>query len=241
MPRSGQAVARAQAVLDVRAIGVPRPGPGRLRAVRRRPRARCSRRVSFVARDVSGVDLPDTTVYVDDVLVVTRLDDGRPHDVDPGNHTVRFPTAARRSRSSTVVIGSGEQGRTVAATFGSPQTPSAPAAASKVEPIRCTRAPAASHDASEGIAGADHRRLAAHGRRRRVRRVRAHARAVELPRCRRISARRRRATRCSRTRQRAVHMANSAGRSPGVGLAAARAYLVHQRGEEGDRPERALR
>src|SRR5664279_162893 len=44
--------------------------------------------ISFVARDKAGADLPDTTVYVDDALVVTRLDDGRPHDADPGKHVV---------------------------------------------------------------------------------------------------------------------------------------------------------
>src|SRR5262245_42266097 len=39
--------------------------------------------VIFAARDGSGADLPDTTVYIDDALVATRLDDGRPHDIDP--------------------------------------------------------------------------------------------------------------------------------------------------------------
>ena len=75
----------------------------------------CSRRSSFAARDATGADLPDTTVYIDDVLVVTRLDDGKPHDVDPGKHTVKFSNGGHDS--VTVVIGAGEQGRTVAATF----------------------------------------------------------------------------------------------------------------------------
>jgi hypothetical protein len=73
--------------------------------------------VMFAARDASGADLPDTTVYVDDMLVVTRLDDGRPHDIDPGKHNVRFSNGGH-DQTVTVVIGAGEQGRTVVATFG---------------------------------------------------------------------------------------------------------------------------
>ena len=71
--------------------------------------------VSFAARDGAGGDLPDTSVYVDDVLVVTRLD-GKPHDVDPGTHVVRF-TNAGRDQVVTVVIGSGEKGRAIAGVF----------------------------------------------------------------------------------------------------------------------------
>ncbi len=76
--------------------------------------------ISFVARDTSGADLPDTTVYVDDVLIVTRLDDGKPHEIDPGKHTVKF-TNAGRDRVVTIVIGAGEQGRTVSAQFDGPK------------------------------------------------------------------------------------------------------------------------
>jgi hypothetical protein len=78
--------------------------------------------ISFVARDTSGADLPDTTVYVDDVLIVTRLDDGKPHEIDPGKHTVKFSNAGR-DKVVTVVIGAGEQGRTVSAQFEGPQAP----------------------------------------------------------------------------------------------------------------------
>ena len=77
--------------------------------------------ISLVARDSTGADLPDTTVYIDDVLVATRLDDGRPHDVDPGKHVIRF-TNGGKDQVVTIVIGAGEQGRTVAATFGTPKT-----------------------------------------------------------------------------------------------------------------------
>lgn len=75
--------------------------------------------LSFAARDGAGADLPDTTVYVDDQLVATRLDDGKPHEVDPGKHTVRFEHAGK-STTETVVVGTGEQGRAVVATFRAP-------------------------------------------------------------------------------------------------------------------------
>ena len=81
--------------------------------------------VSLSARDGSGNDLPDTTVYIDDVLIVTRLDDGRPHDVDPGKHVIRFSNGGH-DESVTIVIGSGEQGRAVAAVFGAKPTTTMP-------------------------------------------------------------------------------------------------------------------
>jgi len=72
--------------------------------------------LTFAARDSEGHDLPDTTVYVDGVLVVTRLDDGKPHEVDPGKHTVRFEYGDRKE-TVTLVVSSGEKGRSVVATF----------------------------------------------------------------------------------------------------------------------------
>lgn len=80
--------------------------------------------VSLAARDGSGNDLPDTTVYIDDMLVATRLDDGKPHDIDPGKHVIRFNNGGH-DESVTIVLGSGEQGRSVAVVFGS--KPSSPA------------------------------------------------------------------------------------------------------------------
>lgn len=74
--------------------------------------------LNFTARDASGADLPDTSVYVDGVLIVTRLD-GNPHDVDPGAHTIKFIHGSK-DQTLTVVVGSGEKGRTVAAMFGDP-------------------------------------------------------------------------------------------------------------------------
>ena len=73
--------------------------------------------VNFVARDGNGNDLPNTSVYVDGMLVATQID-GRPVDIDPGNHTVKFSNAGK-DEIVTVVIGSGEKGRVVSARFGS--------------------------------------------------------------------------------------------------------------------------
>ncbi len=80
--------------------------------------------LSFAARDSSGADLPDTSVYVDDILVATRLDDGKPHDVDPGKHSVKFFHAGKE-QVVTIVVGTGEKGRTVAAKFVSARAPEA--------------------------------------------------------------------------------------------------------------------
>lgn len=73
--------------------------------------------LSFAARDGNGSDLPDTTVYVDDILIVTRLD-GKSHDVDPGTHSVKFSNNGK-DQVVTVVVEPGEKGRPVVATFGS--------------------------------------------------------------------------------------------------------------------------
>jgi hypothetical protein len=72
--------------------------------------------LTFVARDAGGTDLPDTTVYIDDVLVATRLDDGRPHDVDPGKHTIKFQNGSRET-TMTIVVETGEKSRTIVAAF----------------------------------------------------------------------------------------------------------------------------
>jgi hypothetical protein len=73
--------------------------------------------VTFAARDGNGADLPDTTVYVDGVLVATRLDDGRAYDVDPGPHTVKF-LHNDATKTTTVVFNVGEKGRNVPVNFG---------------------------------------------------------------------------------------------------------------------------
>jgi len=79
--------------------------------------ARTQPSIGFVARDGSGGDLPDTTVYVDEMLVATRID-GTLHELDPGKHSVKFVHAGKE-QVVTVVVGAGEKGRTISATFGS--------------------------------------------------------------------------------------------------------------------------
>jgi hypothetical protein len=97
--------------------------------------------VTFSARDSSGADLPDTTVYVDDVLIVTRLDDGKPHDIDPGKHTIRFSHDGKM-QLVTVVVGTGEKGRAVSTTFPSAIAPVTSGVAAKATPGPKTTHPA---------------------------------------------------------------------------------------------------
>lgn len=86
--------------------------------------------VSFSARDANANDLPDTSVYVDDVLFATRLDDGKSYELDPGKYTIRY-THAGKETSIRVVLNQGEKGRVLVATFlaAAPSSPpsSAPA------------------------------------------------------------------------------------------------------------------
>ena len=86
--------------------------------------------VTFAARDARQNDLPDTRVFVDDVQVATRLDDGKAYDVDPGKHVVRFAHDGKEE-TVTVVVNQGEKGRAVVAVFssiGATSTSSAPLA-----------------------------------------------------------------------------------------------------------------
>jgi hypothetical protein len=82
--------------------------------------------IVFVARDEAGNDLPETSVQLDGRLVQSRLD-GRPHDVDPGNHTVRFSHRGRDYVVS-IMIGAGEKSRTVLGRFRSQFAASPPPA-----------------------------------------------------------------------------------------------------------------
>lgn len=86
--------------------------------------------LSFVSRDGTGADLPDTTIYIDGQLIATRLDDGKAHDVDPGAHTIKFIHDGK-DMVQTIVVGAGEKGRTVSATFGDPAAQAALAGANK--------------------------------------------------------------------------------------------------------------
>jgi hypothetical protein len=91
--------------------------------------------LSFVARDSNGQDLSDTVVYIDGLPVATRLDDGKVYDVDPGKHTVRFWRGrGRQEQVITVVVGVGEKGRTISATFNPEGPPT-------TRPAEVSRAP----------------------------------------------------------------------------------------------------
>jgi hypothetical protein len=88
--------------------------------------------VTFIARDASGADLAETTVYVDGELVTTHLD-GAQHDVDPGSHVVKFKNGGKE-RLITVVVGGGEKGRAVTATFAGTASSGAVAASAPPAP-----------------------------------------------------------------------------------------------------------
>jgi len=83
--------------------------------------ARTQPSVAFVARDGNGADLPDTTVYVDEMLVATRID-GTMHELDPGKHSIKFVHAGKE-QIVTVVVGAGEKGRAISAAFGAATPP----------------------------------------------------------------------------------------------------------------------
>lgn len=72
--------------------------------------------VTFVARDTHATDLPATSVYLDEQLVATRLDEGKTYDIDPGKHQVRFVHDGKEV-SMRVVVSQGEKARNVIATF----------------------------------------------------------------------------------------------------------------------------
>lgn len=97
--------------------------------------------LTFAARDASGADLPDTTVYVDDALVATRLD-GSPYEIDPGKHEVRFQRG-RDEQTLTIVVNTGEKGRAVVANFAGPApvTPVVTPTPAMQEPVVTTPPP----------------------------------------------------------------------------------------------------
>jgi len=72
--------------------------------------------VTFGARDANAADLPATTVYVDDAIVATRLDDGKSYELDPGKHVVRYVHDGKET-TLRVVLNQGERGRLLVATF----------------------------------------------------------------------------------------------------------------------------
>lgn len=112
--------------------------------------------LSFAARDGAGNDLPETSVVLDGRLLSTRID-GTLHEVDPGKHAVRF-THQGREQLVTVVVASGERGRTVVATFeaapGSARKQVSPATPVTEPPQKRRRGPAAALIGSAAVTAA---------------------------------------------------------------------------------------
>jgi hypothetical protein len=95
--------------------------------------------VTFVARDGRGNDLPDVSVFVDDVAVASKLT-GKSYELDPGSRTVRF-VHGDKTIEQKVVVSQGEKGRTVAVTFEDPPAAVVPAAAGGAATPSATLAP----------------------------------------------------------------------------------------------------
>jgi hypothetical protein len=93
--------------------------------------------LSFSAHDASGADVPDTSVFVDGLLVASQLDDGKAYNLDPGRHLVRFSRGDKQV-SISIVLALGERGRNVSVSFPSEMAMQANAAASARAPERVT-------------------------------------------------------------------------------------------------------
>lgn len=74
------------------------------------------------AKDDKGGDLVDVTVLVDGAPLANQLD-GKPVQVDPGAHLVRFATAGYAAVEQRVVVHAGEKSRLLVVQFGTPAPP----------------------------------------------------------------------------------------------------------------------
>jgi hypothetical protein len=102
------------------------------------------------ARDAQGKDLIAVRVLVDGALLVERLD-GRPHEVDPGEHVFRYEGEGAEPIEEKVVVQVGEKNRVLTARFAAPTSPSSEAPAKAPEP---SRPPTAAYALlSVGVAG----------------------------------------------------------------------------------------
>ena len=71
------------------------------------------------ARDSRGRDLPDVTVHMDGAVLAQRIS-GQAIAVDPGEHVFRFEHPGAEPVELRAVIGEGEKGRSVVASFPGP-------------------------------------------------------------------------------------------------------------------------
>lgn len=81
--------------------------------------------VVFGAKDPAGNDRVDVTVSADGVPLASTLD-GKPVQVDPGEHVFRFETQGFPAVERTLLVRAGEKSRLVVAQFGDTH-PAAPA------------------------------------------------------------------------------------------------------------------
>ena len=79
--------------------------------------------VVFAAKDGTR-DIADVKVSVDGVLVTEKLE-GRPVQMDLGQHTFKFEYQGQ-TKEETVVIGAGQKGRNIAVVFGGTPAPVVP-------------------------------------------------------------------------------------------------------------------
>ncbi|HZO16688.1 MAG TPA: hypothetical protein VFB62_25605 [Polyangiaceae bacterium] len=70
----------------------------------------------FGAQDDSGADLSDVSVFVDGRLAQRRLS-GKPVEVRPGKHKVRFESRGRTPSEKDIIVAYGEKNRVVRATL----------------------------------------------------------------------------------------------------------------------------
>jgi hypothetical protein len=66
--------------------------------------------IVFEVKDPAGADLSAVQVSVDGAVLVTQLD-GRPIDIDPGNHQFRFEVAGAPAVEKSLLIREGEKDR----------------------------------------------------------------------------------------------------------------------------------
>jgi len=71
------------------------------------------------ATDAAGNDLPGVTVSLDGVALPDGLN-GRPVQVDPGNHALHFELTGKPSVDKTVLVAEGERDRRVTVVMGEP-------------------------------------------------------------------------------------------------------------------------
>jgi hypothetical protein len=74
--------------------------------------------VVFAARDAAGADVLNVSVAIDGNVVAPRLD-GRPVDVDPGEHLLRFEAPDRETVEQRVLFSEGEKARLLSVTMTS--------------------------------------------------------------------------------------------------------------------------